>query len=128
MVGFHSVSAAHRTAEITYAVQPAYWGEGVACAACAAAVDWGFSTRGWVRIQATTLQANLASQRVLAKCGFAFEGRLRNFRLVRGEPMDYLLFATVPADPADPTGFSATSHRPAARPAADPSRPSLPAD
>ena len=51
---------------------------------------------GWVRIQATVLEANLASRRVLDKCGFAFEGTLRNLRIVRGRPSDFLLYATVP--------------------------------
>jgi RimJ/RimL family protein N-acetyltransferase len=94
--GFHSISALNGSAEVTYVVRPEQWGRGVATAVCAAAVRWGFKERGWVRIQATVLEPNVASLRVLEKCGFAFEGRLRNFRKVRGEPRDYLLYATVP--------------------------------
>jgi RimJ/RimL family protein N-acetyltransferase len=63
---------------------------------CRAATEWAFRAKGWVRVQATTLEANVASQRVLQKCGFLLEGRLRNFRLVRGEPHDYLVFSRVP--------------------------------
>jgi RimJ/RimL family protein N-acetyltransferase len=96
-VGFHTVSTLNRTAEVTYTVRPEHWGQGVATAACAAAVRWAFAHRGWVRVQATTLEPHVASQRVLLKCGFEFEGRLRNFRIVRGEPRDYLLYACVPA-------------------------------
>lgn len=95
-VGFHTVSALNRSAEVTYDVRPERWGQGLATALCEAAVAWAFTEKGWVRIQATTLVEHVASQRVLAKCGFAYEGRLRNFRLVRGEPRDYLLFARVP--------------------------------
>ncbi len=98
-VGFHTISPLNRTAEVTYDVHPDFWGRGLATAACRAAVRWGFAARGWVRVQATTLEPHLASQRVLAKCGFALEGRLRHFRLVRGEPRDYLLFARLPGDP-----------------------------
>jgi [ribosomal protein S5]-alanine N-acetyltransferase len=97
-VGFHTVSALHRTAEVTYTVHPERWGRGLATAACDAAVRWAFTQRGWVRVQATTLEPHVASQRVLLKCGFEFEGRLRNFRIVRGQPHDYLLYARVPAD------------------------------
>lgn len=97
-VGFHSVSALNRSAEVTYTVNPAQAGRGLATLACRAAVAWGFADRGWVRVQATTLPDHVASQRVLAKCGFRLEGTLRNFRIVRGEPRDYLLFARVPGD------------------------------
>jgi len=100
VVGSHTVSALNKTAEVTYVVRPERWGAGLATAVCHAAVQWAFRTRGWVRVQATTLEANVASQRVLKKCGFAFEGRLRNFRMVRGQPGDYLLFSTVPTSPA----------------------------
>jgi [ribosomal protein S5]-alanine N-acetyltransferase len=99
-VGFHSVSALNRTAEVTYGIHPSMWGHGLATALCTAAVQWGFSARSWVRIQATTLESNLASQRVLGKAGFALEGKLRNFRIVRGVPRDYLLFSIIPAAPA----------------------------
>lgn len=98
-VGFHTVSALNRTAELTYGVRPACWGRGLATSLCSAAVDWGFSQRAWVRIQATTLESNAASQRVLQKAGFALEGRLRNFRMVRGTPHDYLLYSQVPVPP-----------------------------
>jgi len=95
-VGFHTVSALNRSAEVTYTVHPAHWGQGLATQLCDAAVRWGFAQRGWVRIQATTLEEHAASQRVLLKCGFALEGRLRNFRIVRGTPRDYLLYARIP--------------------------------
>lgn len=96
-VGFHTVSTLNRTAEITFSVRPECWGRGLATAVCTAAVRWAFRQRGWVRVQGTALEENAASQRVLLKSGFEFEGRLRNFRLVRGEPRDYLLYACVPA-------------------------------
>ena len=101
-VGFHTVSALNRTAEVTYAVSPSDSGRGIATAACAAAVAWGFEQRRWLRIQATTLEAHAASRRVLEKCGFGLEGTLRNFRLVRGEPRDYLMFSVIPSTPAEP--------------------------
>ncbi|MDH5328854.1 MAG: GNAT family N-acetyltransferase [Aquincola sp.] len=95
-VGFHTISSLNRTAEITYVVRPEHWGQGLATRLCDAAVQWGFDARGWVRVQATVLEANRPSIRVLQKCRFAYEGRLRNFRLVRGKPSDYLLYARVP--------------------------------
>lgn len=106
--GFHTVSALNKTAEVTYSVRPEHWGRGLATAMCQAAVAWAFEVRGWVRVQATTLEAHAASQRVLAKCGFELEGRLRNFRLVRGQPSDYLMYSKVPAAPVT-VGLSSTA-------------------
>lgn len=95
-VGFHTVSSLNRTAEVTFSVRPERRGRGLAAAACAAAVRWAFDHRGWVRVQGAAMEQNVPSQRTLLKAGFEFEGRLRNFRMVRGEPRDYLLYARIP--------------------------------
>jgi len=97
-VGFHTVSSLNRTAEVTYTVRPEFWGKGLATAACTAAVRWAFQHKQWVRVQATTLEEHVASQRVLLKCGFELEGKLRNFRIIRGEPRDYLVYACIPVE------------------------------
>ncbi|CAN5473762.1 GNAT family N-acetyltransferase [soil metagenome] len=99
IVGFHTRSVVNRSAEINYELRPERWGRGVATAVCREAVRWGFSQLGLVRIQATTLEENVASQRVLQKAGFAPEGMLRNFRIVRGTPRNYLVFSTIPTSP-----------------------------
>ncbi len=98
-VGFHTVSLANGTAEITYDVAPSHWGRGIATRACRAATRWAFEVAGWHRVQASTVLPNLRSQRVLEKCGFRREGLLRNFRIVRGRPTDYWLYAAIPGDP-----------------------------
>lgn len=96
VVGFHTISEINRTAEITYILHPEVWGQGLATACARAAVTWGFEIRQWVRIQGTVLEPNLASQRVLLKAGLVYEGLLHNFRIVRGTPRDYLLYAVTP--------------------------------
>lgn len=97
-VGFHGISALQRTAEITYDVDPAFWGRGLATRACRATTRWGFMAPRWHRIQATTLPGNQRSQRVLLRCGYVHEGVLRHFRRVRGVPSDYLLYSALPGD------------------------------
>jgi RimJ/RimL family protein N-acetyltransferase len=99
-IGFHTISPLNGTAEVTYDVSPEYWGKGIATAACAAAVKWGFGVKGWNRIQATTLVAHERSQRVLLRCGFKHEGLLRSFRIVRGKPADYWLYSILPEEAA----------------------------
>lgn len=97
-VGFHTISELHGTAEISYDVLPSHWGKGIATLACRAASIWGFEVRGWHRIQGTTVLANIASQRVLERCGFRREGLVRNFRLVRSQPTDYWLYSAIPGE------------------------------
>jgi RimJ/RimL family protein N-acetyltransferase len=97
-VGFHTISPVNGTAEITYDVAPTYWSKGIATAACRAAAHWGFAVMGWNRIQATTVLSHARSQRVLERCGFRREGIVRNFRVVRGQPTDYLLYSLLPGE------------------------------
>ncbi len=101
-IGFHTISLVNRSAEIAYDLHPAYWGRGIATACCDAVVAWGFERLRYVRVQATTLDANRASLRVLEKCAFVREGLLRSYRIVRGAPRDFWMYARVaPHAPAE---------------------------
>jgi prolyl-tRNA editing enzyme YbaK/EbsC (Cys-tRNA(Pro) deacylase)/GNAT superfamily N-acetyltransferase len=106
-IGFRGVSVAHRTAEFGYDLHPAHWGRGIATACCRAVVAWGFVERRFVRVQACALDSNATSMRVLEKCGFVREGLLRRYRMVRGEPRDFRIYAAFPMndDPNYPEGF-----------------------
>src|SRR3989442_1711291 len=73
-VGFHSVSALNRTAELAYDLTPEIWGKGVGASICKSCTEWALSSLGIVRVQATVLESNARSIRVLEKCGFAREG------------------------------------------------------
>jgi [ribosomal protein S5]-alanine N-acetyltransferase len=91
--GFHSVSPVNRTAEIAYDLAPEVWGHGIARAACASLTRWAFEHVGLLRVQGTTLVSNTRSQRVLDACGFEREGLLRRYRMVRGTPGDFWMYA-----------------------------------
>jgi len=86
-------STVHRTAEIVYDLSPAYWNRGIATASVQAVVEWGFSSAGLNRIQAVVLPSNMPSMAVLHRCGFTREGLLRQYRMVRGKPQDFLLYS-----------------------------------
>ncbi len=94
-IGFHTISPEHRTAELAYDLHPSLWGRGITSACCRAVVAWGMSERHYVRIQSTVLDTNAPSIGVLEKCGFSREGKLRSYRMVRGKPCDFWLYATV---------------------------------
>lgn len=94
-VGFHTVSALNRTAELAYDFHPDFWGRGLATAVAQAALQWALQEGHLHRVQATVLPSNLRSIRVIEKTGMQFEGVLRNFRMVRGVSEDFRLYASV---------------------------------
>jgi RimJ/RimL family protein N-acetyltransferase len=60
--------------ELSYWVLPAFEGQGMATAASQAAIGWASAALRPRRVIAKTRPGNLASQRVLAKLGFAATG------------------------------------------------------
>ena len=75
-------SVSFRTGEIGYIVHPDLWGQGYATEAAAALLRFGFDELGLHRIYATCDPRNVASGRVLQKCGMAHEGRRRHDMLL----------------------------------------------
>ena len=55
--------------EVGYRFLKEYWGQGFATEAARASIDFGFDEIGLERIVAVALEANVASRRVLEKCG-----------------------------------------------------------
>lgn len=67
-----------KTAEIGYWLGEPFWGRGVTTAAVGLMVDYGFNKLKLERIDAGIFEYNIASQKVLEKCGFALEGVYKN--------------------------------------------------
>lgn len=61
--------------ELGYRLRRSAWGQGFATEGALAFVRHGFETLGVPQISARTLLRNLASQRVMQKCGLRFAGR-----------------------------------------------------
>ncbi len=101
-IGLHSRSSADRRAELAYDLSPLYWGRAIATAVCAAVTLWAYAALDLQRVQATVLETNMRSERVLRRCGFAFEGLLRGYRLVRGRPGNFRMYARLAGDSGEP--------------------------
>jgi ribosomal-protein-alanine N-acetyltransferase len=91
--GFHTVSPENRSAELAFDLAPSLWGKGVATHVCRLLVDWAHSHVGLLRIQATALETNQRSLRVLERCEFEREGLLRAYRMVRGRPGNFWMYS-----------------------------------
>lgn len=93
--GFHTVSPQNRSAELAYDLSPSVWGKGIATSIANALVSWAHQHVGVLRVQSTVLESNGRSAKVLERCGFEREGLLRSYRIVRGEPGDFIMYAHV---------------------------------
>lgn len=91
--GFNEVSRAHRWAELAYELSPSVWGRGVARGAVQAALGWVFAEGEVDRVHAYVRDDNARSSRLLERCGFTREGRLRRYRVCRGEARDFDVYA-----------------------------------
>jgi RimJ/RimL family protein N-acetyltransferase len=68
-----------RALELGYWIVTAHAGKGYATLASRLLIALAFDRFGCDRLQVTHDEANVASGRVIDKCGFAYEGTLRNF-------------------------------------------------
>lgn len=81
------------SAWIGYWVYSELQGKGVATAAVALGVDYAMQTLKLHRVEATVMESNTSSRRVLEKTGFREEGRLLRNLHINGEWTDHLLVA-----------------------------------
>ncbi|MEU6882405.1 GNAT family protein [Streptomyces sp. NPDC046712] len=89
----HVRSRRQRQGEITYAVHPRVWGQGVGTAIGEELLTRGFEDLGLHRMYATCDPRNLGSARVLGKLGMTREGRQRHTALIRDGWRDSDLFS-----------------------------------
>ncbi|MDJ0769146.1 MAG: GNAT family N-acetyltransferase [Ilumatobacter sp.] len=82
-------------ATIGYTLAPERQGSGYAVEAVEAIVEWLFLRRRVHRIAATLDPRNLASARVLERCGFVYVGTARGAAFVRGEWADDTRFSVL---------------------------------
>lgn len=89
-----------QTFTVWYWLGKAHQGKGITTEALQLYTQYLFKTFTELNtIQAETTKENVASKRVLEKCGFAFEKVLEKKELVQGVPKDKLLFKILRKEP-----------------------------
>ena len=81
-----------RHIDIGYHIAFDYWGQGYATEATHAIIRWSFENLNLHRIQADCTDGNIASERVLLKCGFKVEGLWRESCWEHGRFVDIKQF------------------------------------
>jgi ribosomal-protein-alanine N-acetyltransferase len=88
-----------KSGEIGYELHPDFWGKGLMTEAVGVIVTCGHQTFGLNRIEAWTLPGNVASDRVLQKAGFRYEGTLGQKAWFKGGYHDFRMFGPIAGDP-----------------------------
>ncbi|MCP3653506.1 MULTISPECIES: GNAT family N-acetyltransferase [Herbaspirillum] len=80
---------------IVYWLGEQYWGLGLATESVRRVLAFAFDVEQFVRVETTVFEWNLASIRVLEKCGFVREGTLRASFMKNGRIVDRHLYAAL---------------------------------
>ena len=79
--------------EIGYWVAEPFWGNGIATTALNLLTDYAFTTLEKERVYTGVFDYNLASQKVLEKCGYKKEGVFKNALIKDGKLYDEVRYA-----------------------------------
>lgn len=96
--GFNEWSEAHRWAELAFDLARAHWGKGLMRDAVAAVLRWSFEQNLVDRVHAFVRVDNNRSSRVMERSGFVREGRLRSYRVCRGQAHDFYIYGLLRSD------------------------------
>lgn len=90
----------HHSASVGYTLAPELHGRGIMPVALARVIPVAFDPAGLAleRLEAVAAVENVASRRVLEKCGFQFEGISRGLLVIAGERVDHARYGLLRSD------------------------------
>lgn len=92
-IAYFLVDSKNHFAEIEYCIGAAFQCRGFATEAAKAVIRYGFTEINLHKIQICTKTINTPSKRVIEKCGFTYEGALRDYFYINGEYVGRLYFS-----------------------------------
>ncbi len=95
-IGFNDYEKGSHKVELGYWIGKNWWGQGIMPLAVNRTVKIGFEEMGIQRLSATIFENNLQSKRVLEKCGFEYEGFLKNYYFKNGKLISAHLYSKFP--------------------------------
>lgn len=98
LIGVNMGKPGYQSAEIWYKILPPFWNNGYATEVVNSILNFGFSELKLHRIHAGCATENIASAKVLEKCGFTKEGLCRKILPIRGQWVDNYEYAILEED------------------------------
>ncbi len=92
-IAYFLVDNKNHFAEIEYCIGSDFQCRGFATEAAKAVISYGFNKINLHKVQICTKTVNKPSKRVIEKCGFTYEGTLRDFFYFDGEYVCRLYFS-----------------------------------
>lgn len=92
-IAYFLVDSKNHFAEIEYCIGSAFQCKGYATEATKAVIDYGFNEINLHKVQICTKTINAPSKRVIEKCGFTYEGTLRDYFYMNCEYVGRLYFS-----------------------------------
>jgi ribosomal-protein-alanine N-acetyltransferase len=93
--GFNHISFKNGRAEISYDLDPNYWGMGYMSKSLNAILDFAENELELIRVQATVDIDNDRSIKLLERCGLLQEGILKKYEVVAGQHKDYFMYSKI---------------------------------
>jgi len=92
-IAYFMVNEKNHWGEIEYCVGRAFHNKGYITEAVNGILKYGFEKMGLHKVQVCHKVNNPASKRVIEKCGFVYEGTLRDYFFMDGEYVDRLYYS-----------------------------------
>lgn len=92
-IAYFLIDANNHFGEIEYCIGRAYQNQGLATEAARAVIAYGFEQIGLHKVQICHKSINPASKRVIEKCGFHYDGTLRDYFYMNGRYVDRLYYS-----------------------------------
>lgn len=92
-IAYFLVDNKNHFAEIEYCIGSDFQRQGLATEATKAVIAYGFEKMNLHKVQICTKTINAPSKRVIEKCGFTYEGTLRDYFYMNGEYVGRLYFS-----------------------------------
>ena len=92
-IAYFLVDSRNHFAEIEYCIGSAFQRRGLATEATKALITFGFDEMNLHKVQICTKTINAPSKRVIEKCGFTYEGTLRDYFYMDGQYVGRLYFS-----------------------------------
>ncbi|MBR2408132.1 MAG: GNAT family N-acetyltransferase [Lachnospiraceae bacterium] len=97
-IAYFLVDNKNHFAEIEYCIGSAFQCRGYATEATKAVIRFGFEQMNLHKVQICTKEIKAASKRVIEKCGFTYEGTLRDYFYMNGEYTGRLYFSILQSE------------------------------
>ncbi|MEF9934663.1 MAG: GNAT family protein [Clostridium sp.] len=97
-IAFYLVNTKYHFAEIEYCIGSKFQNKGFATEATKSLINFGFNQINLHKIQICHKSINIPSKKVIEKCGFTYEGTLRDYFYENGQYIDRLYYSILKSE------------------------------